>query len=170
MKWKELPLFPLFFCWSYWIFIKKPFERVKGLILRLPLGELFVLKNIASNGPPSPIDLFFFWETFVPLPLVLRVHEITLPPPHLHLPQYPINWLSKRWIAELLDSQPNQILTHHVFPKSFNSWWFYGCTELKEKNKRWWQTPWVTLQELGWFYWYFYYNFKFSFFVINLYH
>jgi hypothetical protein len=44
------------------IFIKKPFERVKGLILRLPLGELFVLKNVASNGPPSPIDLMFFFE------------------------------------------------------------------------------------------------------------
>jgi len=35
------------------IFIKKPFERVKGLILGLPLGEIFEIKNVASNQNPK---------------------------------------------------------------------------------------------------------------------
>jgi hypothetical protein len=35
--------------------IKNPFERVKGLILGAPLGEIFAVKNDASNQntPPS---------------------------------------------------------------------------------------------------------------------
>jgi hypothetical protein len=35
------------------IFIKKPFERVKGLILGSPLKEIFEIKNVASNQTPQ---------------------------------------------------------------------------------------------------------------------
>jgi hypothetical protein len=40
------------------IFIMKPFERVKGLILWSPLGEIFEVKNVASNQSPQTAPVF----------------------------------------------------------------------------------------------------------------
>jgi hypothetical protein len=53
------------------IFIKKPFERVKGLILGSPLGEIFEIKNVASNQNPKIVPILIKKKNPCPLPLAL---------------------------------------------------------------------------------------------------
>jgi hypothetical protein len=110
---KNSPFFLYFSTKVIEIFIKQPFKRVKGLILGLPLGEISIAENVASNQTPPNNPNIFFEKLLCPLPPGLMSSwnnpATPTPPPSPKL---------KQLTVQKLYSQRNQILTHTMFSQN----------------------------------------------------